>query len=204
MRWFLRRILARLTPAPSQTERETDDMNLILTGLRGTGKSSIGRRLAVTLRRPFFDTDLLIEQEVGESIPQYVGRLGWDVFRDLEHQVICQVARQRAAVISSGGGALTFARNVEVLKPSGIIILLAADPAKLAKRLERSYTRPPLTGQPDLEAEMGALWTQREPLYRAACDVVLGVDAETTDEEADLQGKVSTLLTMLRPYLGDM
>ena len=129
----------------SPKESETDAMNLILTGLRGTGKSSIGRRLARVLRRPFFDTDLLIEQQIGEPISQYVGRLGWDAFRDLEHQVICQVARQRAAVISSGGGALTFARNVEVLKPSSIIILLAADPAKLAKRLERSYARPPLT-----------------------------------------------------------
>lgn len=178
-------------------------MNLILSGLRGTGKSSIGRRLAIVLRRPFFDTDLLIEQQIGEPIPQYVGRLGWDAFRDLEHQVICQVAHQRAAVISSGGGVLTFARNVEVLKPSGIIILLAADPAKLAKRLERSYARPPLTDQPNLEAEMCALWTQREPLYRKVCDVVLNVDAETADEEADLQGKVSTLLTMLRPYLDD-
>jgi len=178
-------------------------MNLILSGLRGTGKSSIGRRLAIVLRRPFFDTDLLIEHQIGEPIPQYVGRLGWDAFRDLEHRVICQVAHQRAAVISSGGGVLTFARNVEVLKPSGIIILLAADPAKLAKRLERSYARPPLTDQPNLEAEMCALWTQREPLYRKVCDVVLGVDAETADEEADLQGKVSTLLTMLRPYLDD-
>jgi shikimate kinase len=178
-------------------------MNLILTGLRGTGKSSIGRRLAMVLRRPFYDTDLLIEQQIGEPIPQYVGRLGWDAFRDLEHQVICQVAHQRAAVISSGGGALTFARNIEALKPSGIIILLAADPTKLAKRLERSYARPPLTDQPNLEAEMCALWTQREPLYRKVCDVVLDVDAETADEEADLQGKVSTLLTMLRPYLDD-
>jgi shikimate kinase len=178
-------------------------MNLILSGLRGTGKSSIGRRLAIVLRRPFFDTDLLIEQQIGEPIPQYVGRLGWDAFRDLEHQVICQVAHQRAAVISSGGGVLTFARNVEVLKPSGIIILLAADPAKLAKRLERSYARPPLTDQPNLEGEMYALWMQREPLYRKVCDVVLDVDAETADEEADLQGKVSTLLTMLRPYLDD-
>jgi shikimate kinase len=178
-------------------------MNLILSGLRGTGKSSIGRRLAMVLRRPFYDTDLLIEQQIGEPIPQYVGRLGWDAFRDLEHQVICQVAHQRAAVISSGGGVLTFARNVEVLKPSGIIILLAADPAKLAKRLERSYARPPLTDQPNLEAEMCALWTQREPLYRKVCDVVLDVDAETADEEADLQGKVSTLLTRLRPYLDD-
>jgi shikimate kinase len=178
-------------------------MNLILTGLRGTGKSSIGRRLAIMLRRSFFDTDRLIEQQIGEPIPQYVGRLGWDAFRNLEHQVICQVAHERAAVISSGGGVLTFARNVEVLKPSGIIILLAADPAKLAKRLERSYARPPLTDQPNLEAEMCALWTQREPLYRKVCDVVLDVDAETADEEADLQGKVSTLLTMLRPYLDD-
>ena len=178
-------------------------MNLILTGLRGTGKSSIGRRLAIALRRPFFDTDLLIEQQIGEPIPQYVGRLGWDAFRDLEHQVICQVAHQRAAVISSGGGVLTFARNVEVLKPGSIIVLLAADPVKLAKRLERSYARPPLTDQPNLEAEMCALWTQREPLYRKVCDVVLDVDAETADEEADLQDKVSTLLTMLRPYLDD-
>jgi shikimate kinase len=178
-------------------------MNLILTGLRGTGKSSIGRRLAMALKRPFFDTDLLIEQQIGEPIPQYVGRLGWDAFRDLEHQVICQMARQRTAVISPGGGALTFARNVEVLKPNGIIILLAADPGNLAARLKRSYTRPPLTDQPNLDAEMRALWMQREPLYRAVCDVVLGVDAETADEEADLQGKVSTLLTMLRPYLDD-
>lgn len=192
-----------LTPALSRRARETDAMNFILTGLRGTGKSSIGRRLAMTLQRPFFDTDLLIEQQVGEVIPQYVGRLGWDAFRDLEHQVICQVACQRAAVISSGGGALTFARNVEVLKPSGIIILLAADPTKLAKRLGRSYARPPLTDQPNLEAEMCALWTQREPLYREICDVVLGVDAETADEEADLQGKVATLLAMLRPYLDE-
>jgi shikimate kinase len=178
-------------------------MNLILTGLRGTGKSSIGWRLAMTLRRPFFDTDLLIEQQIGEPIPQYVGRCGWEAFRDLEHQVICQVARQQAAVISSGGGALTFARNVEVLKPNGIIILLAADPVKLAKRLKRSYARPPLTDQADLEAEMCALWMQREPLYRAVSDVVLGVDAETNDAEADLQGKVSTMLTLVRPYLDD-
>ena len=148
-------------------------MNLILTGLRGTGKSTIGRRLARELRRPFFDTDQLIEQQIGEPISQYVGRLGWDAFRDLEHQVICQVARQPAAVISSGGGALTFARNVEVLKPSSIIILLAADPARLAKRLERSYARPPLTNAPNLETEMCTLWRQREPLYREVCDVVL-------------------------------
>jgi shikimate kinase len=178
-------------------------MNVILTGLRGTGKSSIGRRLALVLGRPFFDTDLLSEQQAGEPISRYVERLGWDAFRDLEHRVICQLARQRGAVISSGGGTLTFARNVEVLKPNGIIILLAADPVKLAKRLERSYARPPLTDQPNLEAEMAVLWAQREPLYRQVCDVVLDVDAETTDAEADLQRKVSALLTLLRPYLDD-
>ena len=157
----------------------------------------------MTLRRPFFDSDLLIEQQTGEPIPRYVEQWGWDAFRDLEHQVICQLACQQRAVISSGGGALTFARNVEVLKPSGLIILLAADPVKLAKRLKRSYARPPLTDQPDLEAEMCALWAQREPRYRAVSDVVLGVDAETDDAEADLQGKVSALLTMVRPYLDD-
>jgi shikimate kinase len=178
-------------------------VNLILTGLRGTGKTSIGRRLSMALRRPFFDTDQLIEQQLGEPITQYVCRLGWEAFRDTEHRVICQVARQRDAVISPGGGALTYARNVEVLKPNGIIILLAADPVKLARRLERSYVRPPLTDEQNLEAEMSALWIQREPLYRRVCDVVFRVDAETDDEEADFQAKVSALLAILHPWLDE-
>jgi shikimate kinase len=176
-------------------------MNLILTGLRGTGKTGIGRRLAKALRRPFFDTDLLIEQQIGEPIPQYVSRLGWEAFRDIEHQVICQVARQQDAVISPGGGALTYARNVEVLKPSGLIILLVAEPKTLARRLERSYVRPPLTDQPNPAAEMRALWTQREPLYRQISDLVFRVDAETDDAEADFHVKVSALLAMVRPFL---
>jgi len=176
-------------------------MNFILTGLRATGKTNLGRRLALALRRQFFDTDRLIEQQIGEPIAQYVDRLGWDAFRDVEHQVICQVARRHDAVISTGGGALTYARNVEVLKPDGVIVLLAADPVTLARRLERSYVRPPLTDQPTLEAEMSTLWADREPLYRKACDVVFRADAETDDEAADLHAKVSALLAMLRPFL---
>jgi shikimate kinase len=179
-------------------------MNLVLTGLRATGKSSLGRHLAMVLRRQFFDTDRLIEQQIGEPIAQYVDRLGWDAFRDVEHQVICQVARQRDAVISTGGGALTYARNVERLKPDGVIILLAADPVTLTRRLERSYVRPALTDQPSLEAEMSSLWTQREPLYRQACDLVFRVDAETDDETADIHAKVSALLARLRPFLDEL
>jgi shikimate kinase len=176
-------------------------MNVILTGLRGTGKTSLGRLLARTLQRPFFDTDVLIEQQIGEPIPHYVARLGWDAFREVEHQMICQVARQRHAVLSTGGGALTYTRNAEMLKPHGVIILLAADPVTLARRLERSYARPPLTAEPSLEAEMRTLWAQREPLYRQVCDVVFRVDAETVDEEADFQTKVVALLDLLHPFL---
>lgn len=176
-------------------------MNIILTGLRGTGKTSLGRFLADRLGRPFFDTDRLIEQQVGESIQQYVTRLGWDEFREIEHQVICNVARQQDAVISTGGGALTYERNVGVLKPTGVIVLLAAEPAVLARRLERSYARPPLTDEQSLEAEMRALWTQRQPLYRQVCDVVFRVDAETADVGADVRQKGAALLTVLQPYI---
>jgi shikimate kinase len=176
-------------------------MNVILTGLRGTGKTSLGRLLARKLRRLFFDTDVLIEQQVGELIPHYVARAGWEAFREVEHRVICQVARQRQAVISTGGGALTYTRNAEMLKSHGVIILLAADPITLARRLERSYARPPLTAEPNLEAEMRTLWAHREPLYRQVCDVVFRVDAETADEEADFQTKVAALLGLLQPFL---
>lgn len=176
-------------------------MNIILTGLRGTGKTSLGRLLARQLRRPFFDTDSLIEEQVGEPIQQYVTRQGWDAFREVEHRVIREIALQRDAVISTGGGALTYARNASVLRPTGVIVLLAADPALLARRLHRSYTRPPLTGKTSLEAEMSALWRQREPLYRSVCDVVFRVDAETIDERADFQEKVASLLTALQPFL---
>jgi shikimate kinase len=176
-------------------------MNLILIGMRGSGKTSIGRRLAATLQRPFFDTDQLIEQQIGEPIPRYVGRVGWDPFREVEHQVICRMAQQRQAVISTGGGALTYARNIDVLKPSGVVILLAANPVTLARRLERSYVRPPLTQEQNLEAEMYALWRQREPIYRRVCDVVLCVDAQTDDEEADFHAKVSALLALVHPLL---
>ncbi len=176
-------------------------MNIILTGLRGTGKTSIGRRLAKALRRRAYDTDALIERQVGEPIQTYVARQGWNAFRDVEHRVICDVARQREAVISTGGGALTYERNVKVLKPTGVIVLLAADPAILARRLARSYARPPLTPEKTLEAEMQALWREREPLYRAVCNVVFRVDVDTADEGGDFREKVAALIAVLRPYI---
>jgi len=176
-------------------------MNIILPGLRDTGKTSLGRLLAEDLARPFFDTDVLIEQRVAESIQRYVTRLGWDAFREVEHQVICDVARQREAVISTGGGALIYERNARVLKPGGVIVLLAADPAALVRRLQRSYARPPLTAEKNLEAEMRTLWTAREPLYRKVCDLVFQVDTETADAREDLQRKLACLLAVLRPYL---
>jgi len=176
-------------------------MNFILIGLRGSGKTSLGRRLAATLRRPFFDTDQLVEQQIGEPIPSYVARRGWEPFREVEHQVIRRVARQCEAVISTGGGALTYDRNVEVLKPGGVVVLLAADPVMLARRLKCSYPRPPLTQEQSLEAEMCALWKQREPIYRRVCDVVLSVDAQSGDEEVDFRAKVSDLLVLLHPFL---
>jgi shikimate kinase len=176
-------------------------MNLILIGMRGTGKTSIGRRVAMRLRRRFFDTDQLVEEELGEPLSRYVDRRGWEPFREVEHRVICRVAQQRDAVISTGGGALTYARNVDALKPSGLVVLLAADPLTLSRRLQRSYARPPLTAERSLEAEMCSLWRQREPLYRGVCDVVLDVAPETDDEEADLQAKVSSFIALVQPYL---
>ncbi|RMF88644.1 MAG: shikimate kinase [Nitrospinota bacterium] len=179
-------------------------MNIILTGLRGSGKTSIGQRLAELLSRPFIDTDTLIKAEAGMSIQEFVAQKGWEAFRDLEHEITRRIATCQDVVISTGGGLLVFERNRRLLKPSGIVVLLYASPAILARRVEQQEgygDRPPLTDQKSLVEEFQAIWQEREPLYRKVSDLIFPVEEETSDFRQDIERKARQLQAVLAPYL---
>ena len=147
--------------------------HLFLTGFRGTGKSTVGRLLALRLGMPALDLDELIEQRADQSIREIFEQGGESLFRELESQALDEVVQRPPTVIALGGGAILREGNRQLLRGRGICFWLDADPETILGRLQRDETtadrRPALTHLPELE-EIRQLLEQRRPLYQAAAD----------------------------------
>src|SRR5688572_15249289 len=100
--------------------------NIILTGFMGTGKSTVGRRLARRLGWTFVDTDELIEQREGRSIPDIFAQDGEPAFRDLETELARDLANSKNQVIATGGGMVLREENLRALEQAGAVVLLEA------------------------------------------------------------------------------
>ncbi|MGE5848813.1 MAG: shikimate kinase, partial [Candidatus Methylomirabilota bacterium] len=94
--------------------------NIILTGFMATGKTSVGKEVAARLGYEFVDLDALIEAEAGMPISRIFATQGEERFRELESRMVEEVARRRASIIATGGGAIVNPRNLEALKRNGI------------------------------------------------------------------------------------
>ncbi|MDT8357426.1 MAG: shikimate dehydrogenase [Methanomicrobiaceae archaeon] len=140
---------------------------VVLIGFRGSGKTAVGRRLARMLHRPFIDTDSLIEEKAGTSIPEIFGQQGEGHFRALEKETIADLPAEDA-VISPGGGAVMDPENLAHLRSGSMVFFLEASPEVLEPRIARSG-RPPLTDRP-LGEEIRHLLGERTPVYRSAAD----------------------------------
>ncbi len=149
--------------------------NIILCGFMGSGKTTVGKRLATLTGRVFVDMDAEIEQRAGKSISEIFARDGEPAFRQLEQEVCLDLARRSGLVIATGGGALLSPANREALAASGIIVLLQISPETVMDRLERDTTRPLLAGE-NKEDRIRQLLAQRLPVYQAAAHLV--VDGE--------------------------
>ncbi len=166
-------------------------MNIVLTGMRGSGKSYYGRRLAKILGWGFVDTDEIVVKKAGMSIPEIVAKLGWPHFRTIEKEIIQEVANLDEHVIATGGGVIIDRENEQSLKRNGRIVLLYRTPENCANYVFNGYKhkeRPALTDRDisdpaALEAELSELWTDREKRYRESADLIIDTNKETPPEE---------------------
>lgn len=144
----------------------TDLKNIVLTGFMGTGKTTVGKRLAKRLDYDFVDTDVLIEQRAGRSIPEIFEHGGEAVFRQLEAEIAQELALSERLVIATGGGMMVNPDNAAVLSQSGLVFCLVASPEEILSRLLRDTDHPrPLLAVPDPHERILALLRQREAVY---------------------------------------
>ena len=150
--------------------------NIVLIGMRGSGKSTVGAALAVKLHKQFIDLDEYIAVQAGRAIPDIVAVNGWDYFRQLEAMAVAEVSRMRDVVIATGGGVVLRPENVEALRQRGCLVLLTAAPATLARRIGHDSGRPALTGAATLLEELQEVWQARRSLYEDAADMTISTD----------------------------
>ncbi len=148
--------------------------HLVLVGLPGVGKTTIGRAAARALGRPFLDFDIEIERREGMPLRELFRDKGEDHFRALEHALTSEVSTTGGMVLSPGGGWITQPASVELLRKAGRIIYLRASPEAVARRLRRVETRPLLAGRDPLVA-LRELYAKRRALYEGA-DAVLDTE----------------------------
>ena len=145
---------------------------LVLVGLPGSGKSTVGRQLARRLSLPFVDSDHAIEQRLGCSIREYFEREGEDRFRDIESEVLDDLSQRDDGVLSTGGGSVLRPANRERLKSRGQVFYLRSSPEEVFRRLRHDQNRP-LLQVADPLGRLRELFDIRDPLYRETAHHVI-------------------------------
>jgi shikimate kinase len=171
-----------LSPSPGPP------LNIYLCGMIGSGKTALGERLAAKLGRAFYDLDREMDRELGYSFHRLVQEQGWLAFRELEYDICKRFAGMSGIVAALGGGTPRYAWNRDVLRGTGISILLEADQKTLADRV-RQADRPRVNPGVSLEDDLVRIWSTAGHLYRQAADVVY-----RTDCGKDIDAEVADLL----------
>ncbi len=159
------------SPAPASPEADIlsalGSRSIVLVGMMGVGKSTIGRRLAARLRLPFVDADTEIEAAARMTIPEIFEHHGEPHFRDGEARVIARLLEGGPVVLATGGGAFMREETRARIAAKAVSIWLKADPDVIMRRVRRRADRP-LLQTADPEATVTRLLDEREPIYRMA------------------------------------
>lgn len=157
--------------------------NLVLIGFMGTGKSSVGRRVAESLGFAFVDTDQIVVELAGKSIPRIFATDGEERFREWETEALRRCAEKNSQVIATGGGIVTQPENRELLRRAGHVVWLKADPDVVLRRVARNRDRP-LLQTADPLATIRDLFASRVELYRVCADEEINTTDLTLEETA--------------------
>jgi phosphoribosylglycinamide formyltransferase 1 len=147
--------------------------NIVFIGFRGCGKTTFGRALAEMNHLPFADLDEEIEFVIGESIAEFVGKYGWQVFREVEQRVTHDFCRNFSGILATGGSTIENSKNFQNLKKTGTFVFLHTDFSDVRKYLltqEASY-RPRLNPDISLSQEIDQFWNQRKGIYQASAEI---------------------------------
>ncbi|MCL5019582.1 MAG: shikimate kinase [Patescibacteria group bacterium] len=160
-------------------------MNIVLIGYRGTGKSTVAKIIAQKLKMTVFEMDVRIREKAGLSIPEMVAQFGWEHFRNLESETAIEASQLDNCIIDTGGGIITRADNIEVLKRKGVVFWLKADLATILGRIEDSTDRPSLTGKKSFLEEIEEVLKERTPKYHSSADYSIDTAPLTPEKIAD-------------------
>lgn len=156
--------------------------HLVLVGMMGSGKTTVGRALAARLGRPLLDSDAMIEAREGRTVRDIFSSDGEDAFRSIETEVLVQsLARPEPAVIAAAGGVVLRVENRDALRASGArVVWLRADPAVLVERVKGGQHRPLLDDDP--AGVLQRMYAERERLYREVADAIVTVDGRSVND----------------------
>ena len=146
--------------------------NIILVGLMGAGKSTIGRHLARRFNLEFYDSDKIIEARTGVAIPTIFEMEGEQGFRDREEQVIAELTQLQGMVLATGGGSILRANNRAALKAAGRVVYLRASAEQLYARIQHDKGRPLMQTENPLQTLRGLLQA-REDYYLEVADLIV-------------------------------
>jgi len=163
-------------------QTELVKQNVVLIGMRGSGKTTIAKLLSQRLNREYFELDEIMVKKLGMTIPEIVDTYGWDHFRDQESAIVQEVSLLQNKILSTGGGVVTREKNISALKQNGFLVLLSASVGVLSDRIGEDLNRPSLTNKKSRREEMEELLKQREKLYLDAADVVIDINQLKPEE----------------------
>ena len=151
---------------------ETTSKNIVLVGPMGSGKTTIGRRLARELNQDFFDTDDEIILKTGVTIDHIFDIEGEDGFRERESKILENLCRMSNIILATGGGIVILTKNREILKKAGLVVYLSSSVDQLLRRTAKSKTRPLLENSADRRKTITELVDARDVYYREVASLV--------------------------------
>ncbi len=165
-------------------------MNIVLCGFMGAGKTRIGKEISKLTGREFIDTDDIAEKIAGKSIADIFAESGEAEFRKLETQACKAAAAHENAIISTGGGAVTFEQNTRILKESGIVVFIDTSFSEIVKRVGDASSRPLFKNKKNAEK----LYAERKSKYSSACDIAINGDFTPAETANEIINKTTELL----------